>query len=283
MTLSNLRRLLLSAIAFVAGCHSLACLCQSAPPLTVDTVVAKLQTNLDAYDKSIPSFFVDEHIESFKHDFAARGASAANYETIAESLFRLKRTVDPATNTYSLDESRDIRIIDGKPANGRDIDAPTMLTGAFSGGLAVVSQDQKTCMSYTLGPVKPRKLIVVRFASLPDPQRAQDCILAEPGSGSVWIDPASMQIVRIKVLVPRHILTPFNKEGQKDLPTITRWNVQVIYKPVVLNSHTFWLPATITSLCSNDRTEWSFRGVYRNYHLLEVHSRIIMPDDMPKQ
>jgi len=265
------------AILLALVCQTISCPAQSTRPLAVDDIVAKLQTNLDAYEKSIPSFLVDEHMESIEHQFAARGSSAPNYETIAESVFRLKRDVDPASNTVDLKESRDVRIIDGRPANGREVNAPSLVIGAFSGGLAFVSEDERDCMSYTLEKTKPGKPIVVRYATAPVVTHPEDCILPEISSGRVWIDPVSMQISRIEVDVPRHLLTPSLGDGRKDAPTMTHWNVQVVYKPVVLNNRTFWLPATIVSTCSNDNEEWSFRGAYRNYHLLEVHSRIVIP------
>ena len=253
-------------------------------PLTVDQVVQRLQANLDFYDKSIPSFLADEHIDSLKHEFAARGASAAaNTETIAESVFRLKREINSATNTYALTESRDVNIIDGRPAKGRAIDAPTMLTGAFSGGLAFVSVDERSCMRYSLEKTKPGKPIIVRYETAPNIARPEDCILAENGSGRVWIDPLSMQIERIDVDVPRHLLTPYRDDGRAGTPTVTHWNVEVTYKPVVLNAKTFWLPATILSTCSNETSEWAFRASYRNYHLLEVHSRVVIPAEMSPQ
>jgi hypothetical protein len=250
---------------------------QPVPPLTVDEVVARLQANLDTYENSIPSFVVDEHIDSIAQQFAARGASAPNYETIAESVFHLKRNIDPANHTVTLDESRAIRILDGKPANGADINAPSMIYGAFSGGLAMVSTDEHDCMRYQLEPIKPRKPIVVRFVRVSVAERPDGCILAEDGSGRVTIDPASMQITHIEIHVPHHLLNPVTSDGHKVAPVMTRWDVRVTYRPVVLNARTFWLPATISSTCSNEQTEWSFRGDYRNYHLLDVHSRIVVP------
>jgi len=266
------------AVVALLSCPSPFLSAQNAP-LSVDDVVAKLQANLDAYETTIPSFLVDEHMESIEHQFAFRGPSAANYETIAESVFRLKRDIDPASNTVDLKESRDVRIIDGRPANGRRINAPSLITGAFSGGLAFVSEDERSCMRYTLEKIKPGKPIVVRYETAPVVSRPEDCILSERSSARVTIDPASMQISQIQVDVPRHLLTPSIGDGHKDSPSMTHWHIEVIYKPVVLNAHTFWLPATIVSVCRNNRQEWSFSGVYSNYHLLEVHSRVVVPGE----
>ena len=271
------------AIAAVALCPSRPAVAQDTP-LTVDAVVQKLQANLDAYAKTIPSFLVEEHIDSATSTTAVqisrRGPDvSSNHEMRAESIFRLKRKIDPANNTFTFVESRDVITIDGRPARGRGIDAPTMIVGAFSGGLAFVSEDERACMTYTLEPSKPGRPIIVRYQSAPHIAHPEECILAEETSGRVWIEPASMQIERIEVEVPRHLLTLVLGDGRSAPPVMTHWSVEVDYKPVVLNNRTFWLPATITSNCSNDDAQWSFRGAYRNYRLLEVSSRVIVPGE----
>ena len=258
---------------------------QQGQPITLDDVVDMLQANLNSYEKLIPSFLCEEHLDSTERQYAQRGVSADNYETIAESVFRLKREVDEQHHTASLNESREIKVIDGRPANGRDIDAPSMLSGAFSGGLAVVSDDERECMTYTLEPVKPRKPIVVRFATVPATVRATNCILQEDGSGRVVIDPASMQISRVEFKIPHHVVTPQFASGAKGPTTITKWNVAVDYVPVRLDNRIFWLPKAVNSTSDTSTVEWAFRATYRNYHKLEVTSRIVIPDDdkPPKQ
>ena len=279
MNCSHPTRTLLTAVFVAIACAHHIAAAQPPAPLTIDTVVEKLQANLDAYDKSIPSFMADEHMDSIRHEFGNRGASAPNYETIADSVFELKRQIDPATHSQFLDESREMRIIDGRPADGRRINAPAMLYGAFSGGLAVVSSEEQACMHYQLEPPKPRKPIIVRFTSTPAGERPKTCLLAEDGSGRVLIDPASMQITHIEIRVPHHVITPEFDDGQKGAPQITHWEVLVDYRPVVLNNRIFWLPSTVSSTMSSDVTQWSFRASYRNYHLLEVHSRIVLPEE----
>ena len=186
----------------------------------------------------------------------------------------------PERHIPMLDESREIIAIDGKPANGRDIDAPTTFSGAFSGGLALVSKAPEACMRYTLEPVRPGRPIIVRFASVPAAQRPKHCILDDDGSGQVTIDPASMQIAKIEIKVPHHVLIPRTKDGHTAPPIDTRWDVQVDYKPVMLNARTFWLPVRISSVSSAEQAAWSFIATYSNYHLLEVHSRVLLPTDV---
>jgi hypothetical protein len=114
-------------------------------------------------------------------------------------------------------------------------------------------------------------------------QRPKACVLAEDGSGRVTIDPTSMQIAKIEIKVPHHVITPRDRDGHTGPPMVTRWEVQVDYKPVVLDARTFWLPEKISSVSSADQAVWSFVATYRNYHLLQVHSRILLPTDAAKQ
>lgn len=258
-----------------------ACFGQSAKPLTLDEVVAKLQNNLDTYERSIPSFLADEHIYSTQRYI--RTGSGPDDTTSAESVFRLKRRLDPERHIPVLDESREIKTIDGKPADGRDIDASYTFSGAFSSGLALVSKDEQACMRYILVPPKPGKPIIVNFVSAPAGQRPKHCILAEDGSGRVTMNPTSMQITKIEIKVPHHVITRRDRDGRIGPPVVTFWEVQVDYKPVGLDAHTFWLPATISSISSTDQVAWSFVATYGNYHLLQVRSRILVPADAAKQ
>ena len=54
----------------------------------------------------------------------------------------------------------------------------------------------------------------------------------------------------------------------------------VDYAPVVLDGDTFWMPLTIMSHADSTSegfhaTTWTFEATYRNYHRLEVKSRIL--------
>ena len=282
VNLNNLsRRILLCAITLTAACAASA---QTPAPPSLDEIVQKLQSNLDAYDDSIPSFMADEHIDSIRQEYSSRGASSTNYESIIDSVFRLKRQIDPADGSSFLNESRDVKVIDGRPANGRAIDAPAMLVGAFSGGLAFVSRDEQICSRYTLEPIKRGKPIVVRFVSVSAAPRPKECILREDGSGSVTVDPVSMQITRIEVRVPRHLITPQFSDGHSGPSTLTHWDVEVDYRPVDLDARPFWLPATIRSTRRTPRRpNGPSRHTYRNYHKLEVRSRILPSGEEPKQ
>ena len=246
----------------------------------LDEILQRLQQNLDTYDQSIPSFFCNEHLDSMVEQIGARGSSAPNYETIAESIFRLKRE-DPTGKAQEMTESREVIQLNGKPprpGEGEDLNAPYMFTGAFSGGLSVVSLEQKECMRYTLERPRVGKPYVVRFTTAPAAERTERCILQEDGSGFVEVDPASMQITHLELRAPHHAIRPQGFGGGRFKNNDGTWFIAVDYAPVVLDQRTFWLPKRIVSRTAMKWTRWTFDATYRNYHKLEVTTRILPAD-----
>lgn len=113
----------------------------------------------------------------------------------------LKRTPNP-DHTTTLVESREIKNVDGKPATSQDMDGPTLLRGAFEGGLAIVFLNQTACMNYALQRInrnRPAEPYIVRLATVLTPQNSPDCLLQENSKGRVFIDPASMQIAHLEL------------------------------------------------------------------------------------
>ena len=268
---------ILAVFVLLAAAYS--AVAQQVKPPTLDEVIQRLQKNLDQYDSDVPSFFCDEHIVSrLVPDLHDR-------ETVTDSVFRLKRVVN-RDHTTSLEESREVKTVNGRAAKSQEIDGPSLLQGAFEGSLAVVSVSQQTCMNYTLERGKrndEKAPIVVRFASVLTPENAGGCLLREDGKGRVLIDPATMQIIRMELTIPHHTIIPGDTYNS---PTKGEWVLSVDYAPVLLNGETFWMPATIISRAISSpgtfhATEWSFSATYRNYHKLEVTSRIIPRGDGP--
>lgn len=256
---------------------------QPAPP-TLDDVLARLESNLQTYESTVPSFFCEEHVVS------QAVPSVGNHDTVTEAIFRLKRTTN-ADRSITLDESRDIKTVNGKPTKANDFEGPVVLQGAFSGGLAIVSLDQKACMRYSLKPIKPNRVgapYIVQFESLFDSSHPTDCLLREAGRGQVVIDPQTMQITHMELIAPHHVM-PGTSSGINSQPVVAKWTVSVDYAPVPLGGRTFWLPSTIESIATNGYLPgavpqvWSFKARYRNYHKLEVVSRILPPDDSSPQ
>jgi hypothetical protein len=269
------------AISLVAFLGFSSALCaQRAKAPTLQEILQRLEANLNHYDTGLPSLFCDENVVSSR---AERGSR--DQDTITDSVFRLKRTSKP-DHTTTLEESREIKTVDGKPATSQQVEGPTLLSGAFEGGLAVVSLNQTTCMNYTLQRInknRPAEPYVVRFANVLTPQNTADCLLQEKSSGRVLIDPASMQITHLEFNTPRHTIL---HEGTFTSAVVGKWTVTVDYAPVQLGGETFWLPSRITSRASAGsgtfhETVWSFKATYRNYHRLDVTWRILPANEAP--
>ncbi len=249
-------------------------LCQKpAKTPTLEEVIERLDQNLSHYDTHVPSFFCDEHVLS------QLIPGPRDQDTITDSIFRLKRTPNP-DHTATLAESREIKTVNGKPPTSQKIDGPTMLNGAFEGGLAVVSLKQSACMNYSLQRIhkdRPTDPYIIRFSTDLNPQNRADCLLQEKSSGRILIDPASMQITHLELTSPHHTIIHGNFYTS---PVTGKRVITVDYAPVLLNGETFWMPSTISMQAISGAgtfhtTTWSFQATYRNYHKLEVKSRIL--------
>jgi hypothetical protein len=260
------------------GFSSALCAQQSKMP-TLNEILQRLEANLNHYDTSVPSLFCDEHVISQVN------SGLPNQDTVTDSVFRLKRTANP-DHTTTLVESREIKNVNGKPATSQNIDGPAMLSGAFEGGLAVVSLKQTACTNYTLQRInkkRPTEPYIVRFATVLTPQNSADCLLQENSKGHVLIDPASMQITRLELDTPRHTIIPGDSYTS---PVVGKRILTVDYAPVLLGGATFWMPSKITMNATSGSGTfhpivWSFRATYRNYHKLEVTSRILPGSEKP--
>lgn len=265
---------LLGAFSVLAVSHSARA--QPTRPLTLDDILPRLEDNLRQYDAKVPSLFSEEHVVS------SIFPGPTSQVTTTDSIFRLKRILNP-DHTTNFSESREVKTLNGHPADAEDITGPSIVSGAFSGGLATVSSSQKACMSYTLRPHRQsRAPYVIHFKSLYKQNHPEHCLLQEDGSGRVIIDPVTLQIVRMELTAPEHIIFPAAKapNGNNVPAVIGEWILAVDYAPVLLGGQTFWLPATITShattgLGGPNATVWTFKARYTNYHKLEVTSRIL--------
>jgi hypothetical protein len=234
--------------------------------LILDDILLKLESNRQRYDTQVPSFFCNEHVVS-SLTYGKKPQSV-----VTDSIFRVKRGSEVGVKG-TLSESREVNAVNGTPADGAQVRGPAVLGGVFSGGLDTVSLSQKTCMLYTLEPVqsdRPDEPYIVEFERLPGGQRDSGCVLNERGSGRVFIDRASMQVRRMELTAPNHVIQP---------STVVVWKVAIDYAPVLLGEQTFWMPATIVSTATasdeGGQTIWSFDAGYTNYHKLEVTSRIV--------
>lgn len=253
---------------------------QTTKTVTLNEILDRMEANLDNHDAHLPSLFCDEHVISSRFEYGS-----PDQTTVTDSVFRLKRT-RKSDHTTTFVESREIRRLDGKPATSQHIDGPALLSGAFEGGLAVVSRDQAACMNYTLQPIDSSSRTehyTLRFATALGPRNSASCFLQEESKGRALIDPASMQVTHLEITTPRHVIVkrkPFTSDitGNRTLT--------IDYAPVLLGGETFWMPSAITMRTTSGfgfhRTVWLFRAAYRNYHRLEVTSRILPSNEIPK-
>ncbi len=239
----------------------------------MEEILQRLDTNLSHYDTHVPSLFCDERVLSQIRP------GPRNRNLVTDSVFRLKRTLN-SDQTTSLEESRDIRNIGGETGTSQDLAGPTLLSGVFAGGLAVVSLSQTVCMHYALEKVDTKRLAkpyLVRFATDLTAQNSARCLLQEDSVGRASIDPQTMQVMHLELTTPHHIIRP----GDSDTaPVVGNRVLTVDYAPVLLGGETFWLPASIMMRVtygagSFHETEWLFHARYSNYHKLQVTSRMV--------
>ena len=244
--------------------------------------------NYAAYLSTIPNIFADEHVVSSLtttsynsplkqgvHDSEV----SSTFDSTTDSIFRLKR-VSADGKTADLIESREVKYVNGHTAaKDQSLTGPALLVGGFSRAPNILSPELKDCYDYRLLPKLRHKpgesllflhdVLVLEYAlKSPLPTGAQ-CPVSEQTVGRAFIDPSSMQIVRLEQQRPHH------DEGSGH-PVAWSWSID--YARVTMNGKHFWLPRTISSKSSSldgGRYKWSFLATYGNYHLMTVTSTIL--------
>jgi hypothetical protein len=240
---------------------------QAAMP-TLDQVLTGVHNNFLAYLSSVPNLFAEEHVVSSAHD-----GLMLNSGGTTDSIFRMRRGAIK-DNMIELIESREAKGKHGGAAGSeQEVNGPSVAVGLFSYGAMDFSPDLKNCYDYRLES-KPQQLrhtpVVVVDYVLREPLEANShCPVTEPVSGRAFVNPATMQIVRVEQRRPQHEVYPRQ---------IGVWSWSVDYGLADLDGRAFWLPETISAQSTSStgrRMEWSFVATYRNYHLLTVHSTIL--------
>jgi hypothetical protein len=264
---------------------------RSASDPATGELLVRVWANFEGYLSSIPNFFADEHVVSSvttAYSSPAKNSirvsdTASTLDTTIDSIFRLKR-FSADGKTADLIESREIKAVDHQPASkDQRLIGPAILTGAFSYAPNVLAPQFKECYDYRLLSKRHNPEVAVLFLHAdvlvleyalrsPLPAGVQ-CPVREQTRGRAFIDPASMQIVRLEQQRPRH------EEGSG--PTVT-WSWSIDYARVMLDGNRYWLPKTISSKASSldgGRFKWSFLATYGNYHLMTVTSTILPAAD----
>ncbi len=261
-------------------------------PPTLEQVLTGVLNNFADYLSTVPNLFADEHLVSSSSGnrgmvIASAGitASGISYST-TESIFRLKRG-DTKGRVPELIESRQIQSVDHRPpAPDQILTGPSILTGAFSYAASFLSPVLEPCYDYRLETnqhLHGAAVLVVDYAGKKFLARSAKCPIDEQNSGRAFIDPKSMQIVRLEQTRPHHevdfksldISVSVPMQGEQKTTYLWTWSID--YAPITLNGKSFWLPkATSSRLETGDgRTRWSFVANYSNYHLMGVSSTIL--------
>jgi VWFA-related protein len=256
-------------------------------PATAELLL-RVWDNVLRYLSSIPNVFADEHVVSSvtrPYDPLSKQTVHASemdstIESTIESIFQLKR-VSTDGKTADLVESREVKYVDHhEAAKGQSLTGPAILIGAFSRAPNVLAPQFKDCYDYHLLPNMRRKpgdsilflhadVRVLEYALKSPLPAGVECPAPEPTTGRVFIDPSSMQIVRLEQRRPRH------DEGS-GRPVDWSWSID--YARVMMDGKQFWLPKTISSKSSSldgGRFKWSFLATYGNYHLMTVTTSIL--------
>jgi len=221
----------------------------------LDSILARLDENIDEFNRNVPSFFSREEVAS---DAEPGPNGTPSLRTNTSSTFVVRRAGDPddpddpardsddPTQANALHESRVVRTIDEKgfvkPAEGARssdmgtrMDSPYVIFGIFSGGITRISTPGKVCFHYRLHPAHAGHdggRIVIDFESWPRKDRGANCPYEDHISGRGFIDPETMRLVRLE------------NTSRDDKGT---WTWSVDYAPVALGDKMFWLPTTIRS------------------------------------
>ncbi len=237
---------------------------------------------------SLPNVFAEEHVvSSVTTAYSApskNGGHASEMDSTidstVDSIFRLKR-VSTDGKTADLIESREIKYVDHHDAaKAQTLTGPAILIGAFNRAPNVFSPQARDCYDYRLLPNMRHnpdvsalflhaQVLVLEYAlKLPLPAGAH-CPVREQTTGRAFIDPSSLQIVRLDQQRPRH-------DDASGRPTAWSWSID--YAQVTMGGKHFWLPRTISSKATSldgRRLKWTFLATYGNYHLMTVTSTVL--------
>ena len=244
----------------------------AASSLTLDLVLDRLQQNVLEYYSSIPSFFCSEHVLS---ESEHPGFLNGSVHQVSDSQFRLRRKVMP-TQQVTLEESRVVETVNGKPLPARheetpDLSGPSLLIGGFSESLKLASALGRACYAYRLEPVRPgheSDPLLLVFTNLPKKLRGPACPPYADISGRAIIDPTLMRVLHIQQTTRNHEIVP---------SLFGTWTWSVDYSRVLMGGKPFWLPTRTESYSFADRNSarWRYTAAYSNCHKLEVTSTML--------
>jgi hypothetical protein len=238
---------------------------QAQQPVALDRTLSQIEVNTELYNVTVPSFICDEHIVSQEvHE------GKIKRKVVVDAVFSVTRSTVKAN---TLEESREVKLVDGKPALSKSITMPLSFSGGFSGALnKFLSSDHRLCFEYAADASTPYPQGIAAFTFVANPTTASqpDCASIQPGTtGRFTVDIASMQVTHIQ----RTVQNPVNVN--KDRTVLG--TAAVDYAPVVLNGKSFWLPTTITAFTkeTSKTNGVRFTAHYSKYHRFEATVAIV--------
>jgi hypothetical protein len=253
------------AVAYVVLAGALVS-AQSHEPPNLEEMLSQVEANADRYSATVPSFICNEHIVSQElHQ------GRLKRETTVDAVFTVTRS---ASQANALEESREVKTVNGKPAADKKLTLPISFTGGFSNALTkFLSRDHRSCFDYAAdaATASPGGTAAFTFAAKAAVAKEPACASIQPGTtGKFVVDTASMQVTHIERTVP-------NPVGKDQAVVGT---AAVDYAAVTFNGKTFWLPTTITAFTNETAETDSFRFTarYSGYHRFASTATIVPTD-----
>jgi hypothetical protein len=167
-------------------------------------LLSQIEANTERYSVTVPSFICNEHILSQEiHE------GKIKRETTVDAVFSVTRSTSKAN---TLEESREVKLIDGKPAANRKMTMPLSFSGGFSGALTkLLSSDHRSCFEYAADSSTPSRKDTAGFTFVAKSAAAKDpsCASIQPDTtGKFTVDTASMQVIHIE----RTVQNPIGKD-----------------------------------------------------------------------
>jgi len=234
-------------------------------PTDLVHVLGSVQENIAQFEASLPDFVCNERITS-----SHLAGNRVSQQVVNEAVFASSPSKDPLSEQKSR-EVREMISIDGRKVDkDSEPKGPFILVGGFSGAAAAIFDKRiEPYRNYRLVP-EERGLLVIAFET----KKGQTGIGAYTGSrkflardsGKAWIDPKTMQVVRLESLVVN---------GPTKLPY---WLTQVDFAEVQIDGRPFWMPVTVRSSLRkkpNLAPERTFLAEYSNYRKFDVSTGIV--------
>ncbi|HYL76840.1 MAG TPA: hypothetical protein VEU96_21670 [Bryobacteraceae bacterium] len=237
--------------------------------LTLDQVLKRVQENVVQFEASLPDFVCTESITSSK-----LSGGIVSKQTVIESTFVGIQKKDKDGRIH-YNETRELASVDGKKAGkGQKLKGPFLLRGGFSGLLSTtfdaLMAPHRNYRLESAQSLEGKEVLVVGFST----KKGQTGIGANfngkgflvDDSGKAWIDPDSMQVLRLERLV---------LNGPRPFPL---WSTWVDYGQVLIGGRLFWMPKFVRSEVrsgNSGQPEGRFTAEYTNYRKFEVSSGIV--------